>query len=395
MSMGKDNSRQARPGVGMLLAKMVLVAVPAIAVYGFPLLVMTAGGEFVSYRQAEWLQRRIPTAVLYGPAYSDPQMQMKCVGVLNRHPGVVALGSSRVMQFRSAAFRPEARFYNAGGAVGRMSDLEVFLDRIPAGQEPRVILLGVDFWFLNGRWLKHTRTPTLEARVDDRLDRLELFKSSWRTVYRDSRAGKIPFGRAIGPHLSHIGLNAVVKGNGFRNDGSYCHGSVIRNAQDPRHEDYEFRDTLARIREGERRFERERSIRKKSVEDLDTFLARCQERGIHVVAFLPPLPHTIFQTLVESGDSYAYLWKQMATLEPVFRQHGYAVHDFMDLASLGAGDDEAIDGLHGSEKAYVRLLLRLIEKDPILAGMAADKSWLEKRLSAAMTPYAVFGDSEF
>jgi hypothetical protein len=61
--------------------------------------------------------------------------------VLERRPRVLALGSSRVMKFRAEMFGEDAAdFYNAGGLVTSIEDLEQFVERLPADQTPRVVV---------------------------------------------------------------------------------------------------------------------------------------------------------------------------------------------------------------------------------------------------------------
>ena len=56
-----------------------------------------------------------------------------------------------MMQFRDIVFHPDGKdFYNAGGMVQSVSDLEAFATRLGKGEFPRLRLLivGIDFWWL-------------------------------------------------------------------------------------------------------------------------------------------------------------------------------------------------------------------------------------------------------
>jgi hypothetical protein len=64
------------------------------------------------------------------------------------------------------------------------------------------------------------------------------------------------------------------------------------------------------------------------------------------------------------------------------------------LASLGSPDSETIDGFHGSEKAYVRLFVRLIEGDAVLRSFARDPDYLIARIERASGDHQVFSIDE-
>ena len=54
------------------------------------------------------------------------------------------------MQFRSEMFGDQGRsFYNTGGLIHSIDDLQNFFDRLPADATPKVVILGVDFWWVN------------------------------------------------------------------------------------------------------------------------------------------------------------------------------------------------------------------------------------------------------
>ena len=72
---------------------------------------------------------------------------------LNR-PRVLALGSSRVMQFRGEMFgegpyRSRVEFYNAGGMIQSLDDLSAFVVLVDKSDGLEVVILGIDMWWLN------------------------------------------------------------------------------------------------------------------------------------------------------------------------------------------------------------------------------------------------------
>ncbi|MEO2031684.1 MAG: hypothetical protein ABGZ35_06340, partial [Planctomycetaceae bacterium] len=65
---------------------------------------------------------------------------------------VVAVGSSRVMQFRGRMFSklPQGNFYSAGGSVQHPIDLSNCLDKL-LELKPSMIILGLDFWWFQSQ----------------------------------------------------------------------------------------------------------------------------------------------------------------------------------------------------------------------------------------------------
>ena len=47
----------------------------------------------------------------------------------------------------------------------------------------------------------------------------------------------------------------------------------------------------------------------------------------------------------------------------VANEFGFPFFDFTDIACVGSNDLEALDGLHGSEKTYARIILAICEQD--------------------------------
>lgn len=355
---------------------------------------MLAAGEFESVERVVARQSRDDMPVFFGRAYSDPTAYYKLVSVRERRPALLVLGTSRVLAIRSIAFRPEARFFNAGNGVTRLRHFKAFLERVPAGQEPRLILLGLDQYLFNERF-DDLRDDGFEKQWQSDIDVSEMFFSSWKTVYADLAGHKFSLQQLAAPASEQrIGVNARVHRNAFRNDGSYTWARYAADPTNPDHEDHAFRNTLDRIAKGNRRFEYGAHASPAAVRAVDALLQACKARGIHVVAFLPPFAHQVLMAMRARPRDYGYLSEVAPALRPVFETHGFVLEDFSDLADLGASDRETIDGFHGSEKAYLRLVMRLVERDAKLSAFARDRAWLQERLMKTPGDQLVFNHDE-
>lgn len=374
--------------------KVLIYLSPFILVYAFPALVLFKSGEFVSVANVTSRQMKSEKNVLVGFAYSNPDKELKLFRVLEQGPRVIVLGSSRVMQFRSKFFKSSVNFYNAGGAVSRVEHLEQFVDMIPEEQTPEVIILGLDQFFFNPNW----HSPDSEALPESSVHianngsrPMQLVQGSYSKIYTDYFRDKK---YALGDILSnkqHIGLNAIVNENGFRNDGSYYYGMTIKHPE--KASDYQFKDTLSRIAAGEKRFEYGQEVSEISIGKLRGFLEECRRRNIYLVTFLPPYAHSAYEKMMSMEDSYLYLKKLEPSLSSIFSEYGYSLYNFSDVTWTGSNDAEMIDGFHGSEKTCLDLYIKVLEDHTKLQNYS-NISKLKRLRENDPNPFLVFGNDE-
>jgi len=62
--------------------------------------------------------------------------------------------------------------------------------------------------------------------------------------------------------------------------------------------------------------------------------------------------------------------------------------------SFGAEKEEMVDGIHSFEKAYLRILLKLIEKDSVLRSFSKNEGYLRNRLETFGNSIIVFSQNE-
>jgi hypothetical protein len=374
-----------------LAAKVLLFTLPFAIVLGAPAYVLLSSGEFTSVEKVIRMQSTTTTPVLFGRAYSDPTARYKLQSVVSRKPEVLVLGTSRVMALRGDFFRDGVQFFNAGNGITRLGHLRPFLARVPPRSTPKIIVLGVDQYFLNANF-DSLAADDMTRQWDADVGADAIFFSSWTKIYGDFRQGKFTLQHLAQPAAQRrIGLNAVVHANAFRNDGSYLWGEYVRDPDNPNNGDYQFHGTFDRIANGYRRFEYAAHVADANLAELQRFLADCSKRGIHVVGFLPPFAHVVYQKMRSMPVEYGYLAEIPARVQPVFAQYGYRLFDFSDLADLGASDRETIDGFHGSEKAYLRLFVRMAQGDPVLGEVARPPTELHARIDGTAGDQLVFG----
>jgi hypothetical protein len=383
------------------LIRLILFATPLLILFGFPAMVLFRSGELASLDEVIRIQRTLSRVAIFGSISGELAIPYKVKSTIQIHPRVVALGTSRVMSFRSAFFSEGVTFFNAGGAIRSAANLTEFLRMIPRGGEPDLILFGCEQYFFNVK-SDPCRDERYAHDARERMDYATLVREGTRRIYSGlfinhkysfSQVSEILFHPADSPReeSSHhrdpirIGINAALSNHGFLNDGSVYWGEHFL--------DREFADAFSRIRRQNHRFEPGEDISPEALSQIDSFLKECHDRGIIVIGFLPPYPNVIFRKMLECGN-YRYLEKIYPIAGPLFRTYGFELHDFSDLSTLNAPDSEAYDGYHASEKAYVRLLLALIERCPNLRKYASPDV-LKQRLADSKNPLTVFEIGDF
>jgi len=347
--------------------KFALFTLPLGVLVGVPAVVLIASGELTSTKSVIDRQLR-GEPVLFGPVYTNLVKPFKCATTQRRQPEVIALGSSRVMQFRASFFDAPQTFYNAGGAVNTIVDVSPFLRCVPAASRSPIVILALDQWFFNPRWQRDLGVPNF----DETMDPLGVVQARWKDVYTDLAHHKISFPR-LWDAKDAVGLNAIMKQRGFRNDGSYSYGD-LEHCDDC---EVDFADTLQRIASGQRRFEWGADVDRLALDEVDRVLEIAAAKNIQVVGLLPPFAPSVWSHL-RASDRYGYIDALRIQLPAIFARRGRQLFDFSDPDSIGAVDAEFIDGFHGSERTYVRMLLKMAAATPALESRLSRASLVER-----------------
>ena len=343
---------------------------------------------------AEVARRQVESPLLYGRAYRDNYFAFKLLSVRERRPELLVVGSSRSMQLRSGlATRNAAAFYNAGGASQSLAEMSRFVELVLPEAPPKVLILGLDQWWFNP---KHSRGPSAR-RVTDQVDEETAVASAralnmGRFVVRDLLLGKIPPGalwrRRDPVHgVEAMGMNAIVNGNGFRNDGSWQYGELI--ARPPAVQD--------RLREGFVRLETDRDHFSSAdhadaavMAQVEQLLALSARHGVFVFAFSPPYAPSVYARMA-AGGRHRYLAEQAQALAAVFARHGFVYLDASDGAVVGATDADMIDGFHASERISLRIYQALFAARADVLAPYSDAAALARHAHTPAGRLDVFG----
>lgn len=337
---------------------VVLFILPVVLLLGVPIslyFLARETGEFDSIEVSAENQRNNHNSIL-GLGYNEQTAYYKLLNANYYEAPIISLGTSRVMQFKEGFFTTQ--FYNCGGAVGgNFNEYRNFIENLK--YSPDTIIIGLDAWVFNDAWnlgcaeyngfqqiteLDRGTVPLMKAIVKDWVSR------KWSVDELNLYPG-------------NIGFNGRVKDNGFMYDGSYYYGDLYRDPTSSG--DYEFADTKSRISNGVSRFEWGEHIDEDTLKQLENLLSYCKEKNINVVGFLAPFAPSIYDIMSESGN-YNYLNEIMPACANLFDSYGYEFYDYMDGENLGLSDEYFIDGFHGSEVAYGRILQNMVESNSSL-----------------------------
>ncbi len=378
----------------LILLKKLSVFIPlGIALLIFPIALLFFSGEFKDIDKVIKIQNQKESRILFGRKYYSDTFYYKLKGAEVRSAKVLALGTSRVMAFRSRFFKNEISFFNGGGGVRKMSQFASLLKELPKSSLPEVLIVAFDQHFFNPNWAGQDKFSDFQKTYSKKT-----FAETWNwgrlyllndILFNTSFSLKTALFNIHNDNL--IGLNAKSFNVGYLNDGSWYYGQIAQTL----HSEYDegFEPTIKKIIHGQEDWEHASSIRQESLKELEELLIFCKDNNIHLVSFLPPFAKKVVDAFKEKGELQSYLFKIPAAIQPLYDSYGFKFFDFTDLSTI-TDDKETFDGYHGSEVAYARLLLRMAKEDSLLANYI-DQSFLREKLEKVESPYFLIGTDEF
>lgn len=331
--------------------KVLVYLLPVLLFFSLPYIILEVSGELKDLSNT-----KVEQGYLLGLAYSDQSKDYKLNEILTRKPEVLAVGTSRVLQIRNFFFKQPESFFNGGRVISKIGDLPCLTEEWDKHHyKPKAIILGLDQYFFNEKWDNLKGGCEYNTKVSE----LNMLSKSSLDVYSDLADGKIQIKNIAESYHRH-GLTAIMTNAGYRTvDGSYYYGKAIHDFK--KGINVSFDDMEKRIARGKNRFEWGAEVNEDAITILKSFVNYCDHNNIKLIMFIPPYPTSIYKRMVDSGK-YGYILK----LDSALRANNLRVHNFSSLDAVGSKDDEAVDGLHGSEVAYLRLIQELCKREPWL-----------------------------
>lgn len=304
--------------------------------------------------------------LLFGSGVSQDFMayKLRLYGAVK--PEIIAIGSSRVMQFRGGWFRE--KFLNMGGVAGNLAELRHAIDAILKMGAPKAVILGLDFWWFLPQWEKDPEARLTLAKNSYNYG-LDSLKMPWIWLLD----GKISLRELATPifgifgkgfRADRQGIMAQQTDDGFGPDGSWYYTAESTGQKPPF--DFQFGDTLKQVEHGIKAFYHAKEGQAgPAISHLNAFAeiwCRLKARGIQVFGFIPPLAPRVYNVMRAREKAWPHLFHLRAAL----LDRGIEVMDFANPATLNSSDCEFVDGFHGGEVAYARILLAMADHWPRL-----------------------------
>jgi len=383
------------------VSRVAVFSIPIGVVYGLPLLFLVWAGEIPFNLKStiiEQVEGGTPFLLRY--RYNErPYKFYKFQSAVEHQAPVLALGSSRVLQFRSNSF--QRKFYNAGYSINGISDFRVFLELLLKHYKPETVLIGLDPWMFNQNWddfESQSRSTKPENYLKLETSNSGELLTAARSVWSDLFKSKYQLKNIISSgndSLKLVGLGARSEKAGFRRDGSIYYGDEfgLETLWPKPHESFrakdKFSDTLQRIEGGIRQFQPGASVNLKAIRELRELFSFLKENEIQAIAFVSPVSNTAYRAMKKSSK-YEYLELLEPMIREVTSEFSSPFFYFPDLLSLESTDEEAIDGFHGSERVYLKMLLEMAkESEPLLKVLKPLKQ-LQSDLENSSAPHAIY-----
>ena len=368
--------------------KLILYILP----FAIAFMALTASMIFVGESMPlAWVverQQNSDELVLFRYRYGNRDQQYKLLAVNERQPEVLAIGSSRVLQFRDGFFNrnPDA-FYNASGPAWRLEQVFNLLLGIDQNQLPKIIILGIDPPWFNDAYVGDVFPEPVSdfgnlftvnrSFIQDVLDGEEFDTNLYFDRIEPGSGGNLA-----------LGMRAIRDGHGFRNDGSEQFGDylVAHWLWQPQQRD----NHLNLMLNGEDMYVYGDTVSTAKMQMMRDLLTFAQINNILVIGFLPSYTPTLWNQMLQTGN-HTYVPQVTTQLETLFAEYNQPFFDYSNGAVLpGVTDEDFFDGWHLSERGNLALYIDMLAHLPNELGPYSDPAMLQNILNAAANTWSVF-----
>lgn len=313
------------------------------------------------------VSEQIAKKAIYGTALNQNNFSYKLELIKQTKPEIIALGSSRVMQFRSIFF--EQSFISAGGGMNNLEEGFLFVNEMIKFHKPKKVILGLDFW-----WFSKEREGIVDfkyhSNTGDVITKKKLFFpiklfNDNKFTYKELLSIMLGDDSNDITYYKNLGYQAIKSSNGFLQDGSYLYGKELFLSQS---EDKLFENTLNRIELGLNGFEHNQTLSFESLKKLDDITNLFKNNNIEYIVIIPPLSQYINRRIDLNKDKYEYKYNFIKKLEKI---------GVINYENIFNNDCEFIDGFHGGDVIYAKITQELYNKG-LLTASSDHKSKLDK-----------------
>jgi len=329
-----------------------------IGVIPYSLLYIYLESNFENNTYNDIVERQITNNSIYGTALNQNTFSYKLELIKKVKPDIVALGSSRVMAFRKESFNTS--FITAGGAMNYLNEGYKFLENMYQFHKPKYIILGLDFWWFNNDFYQPKYFPYHEndgtsistTKIYKTLSYLLSGKVSLSSFTNILNSNKI---KNQYTNYDNLGFSAISTSDGFRNDGSHFYSKLVFGLE--KSSDEKFSNTFKRISDGNSRFQYGDKLSKNRVDILYKILKIIKKNNTKLIIFIPPVANATYKKMKDYP--YGFVSKFRELVKSLNSEN----YDYHNLSILTQNDCECVDGFHGGDVVYSRILKDIYDKN--------------------------------
>ena len=311
-------------------------------------------GEFLSVDEIVTTQLRHESCIV-GLATRNQGYHYKQAVYNKIKPDVLVLGSSRVMEFRKDFFL--SSMCNVGGSMASVQEGYSFVKEAFAESKPKAIILGIDYWWFN----ENAVTPTKDVKPPREMSHKVTIRSyllpykwlwekkiSWQQ-YKD----KVMAFRH--QYKNGIGVDASLNKNGFLPDGSYLYTKAVSGTD--KSADELFRYSIDRVHASNIKYGNKVEVNKIHLDKLLELINYIKEKDVELFIFVPPIAPTLLNEMPNFVNENSFIEQVFNTLTA----SGISFNNYHDPSILSSSDCEFIDGIHGGDVLYAKILKNMVD----------------------------------
>lgn len=324
---------------------LILIFIIGVVPYGLTYINSVANYENNSY--SDIVKRQIKNDSIYGTALNQNTFSYKLELIKNVKPKVVAVGSSRVMQFRKENFNTS--FVTAGGGMSHLNEGYKFLENMYKFHKPEYIILGLDFWWFNDNFSQPKYFPH-HGNNGKTISYNKIYKTLLWLINGKVNISFLNHKKIENQYTNYdnLGFSAIATSDGFRSDGSRFYSKTVFGLE--KSGDENFSNTFKRIRDGNSRFKYGNELSKNRVAILYKILELIKNNNTKIIVFIPPIANATYKKM--EGYQYGFV----DTFRELIKSLNVENYDYHNLPVVTQNDCEYIDGFHGGDVIYSRIL---------------------------------------
>jgi hypothetical protein len=335
--------------------KIWFILIFIIGVIPYSLLYIYLESNFENNTYSDIVERQITNNSIYGTALNQNTFSYKLELIKKVKPNIVALGSSRVMAFRKENFNTS--FVTAGGAMNFLNEGYKFLENMYQFHKPEYIILGLDFWWFNNDFYQPKYFP-YHGNNGNNIGATKIYKTlSWLASGKISLSSTniLNSNKNKFTNYDNLGFNAISTSDGFRSDGSHFYSKLVFGLE--KSEDEKFSNTFNRINNGNNRFEYGNELSKDRVDMFYKILEIIKKNNTKIILLIPPIANATYKKME------AYPYDFIDRFRELVKSLDMENYDYHNLSVITQNDCECVDGFHGGDVVYSRIIKDIYDKN--------------------------------